>query len=222
MERQRTEVADIDRSLYDITAIRISIDEGPHARDRDRDLPPQGRARLDARLPPEVARDLPLDARPHLGALHRRARHGPHRHLREAQHRPGRHLGRGARRHQEHLRAPGHPRGRAQLPSPAWVPSTTRNSSTTTCRTPPPRWGSSTRASRRRSTSPSGRSSSGAGSWTLIPPKGPQVRRAPRRGVVGRVVRLRARRHQARLPAAELLPPQRQGRGAVRAHAHHR
>ena len=45
---------------------------------------------------------------------------------------------------------------------------------------------------------------------------------AARRRVVWRLVRLRTEGRQARLPAAELLPPERRGRGSVRAHAHHR
>ena len=50
----------------------------------------------------------------------------------------------------------------------------------------------------------------------------PQVRRAPRRGVERRLVRLRAEGREAGLPPAKLLPPEREGRRTVRAHADHR
>ena len=51
---------------------------------------------------------------------------------------------------------------------------------------------------------------------TLIPPTDHKFAgRAALRRVVGRLVCLRARRRDAALPAAELLPPQRRGRGPV-------
>ena len=56
----------------------------------------------------------------------------------------------------------------------------------------------------------------------LVTPARPQVRGAARRGVVGRLVRVCAEGRAGLHPAAVLFPPQRQGRGSVRAYAHHR
>ena len=106
MTKNRTEVADIDRSLYDFT------------------YGEEGFERLDAGITPDIVREISakkdepqwmLDLRlksleifnrfpdPTVGALHRGPGHGQHRHLRQAQHRPKARLGVGARRHQEHL-----------------------------------------------------------------------------------------------------------------------
>ena len=49
----------------------------------------------------------------------------------------------------------------------------------------------------------------------LVTPHGSQVRRAARRGLVGRLVRLCAQGRAGGDPAAVLFPPQRPGRGPV-------
>ena len=117
-----------------------------------------------------------------------------------------------------HLRAPGHPRGRAQLPSPASARSTTPSLSTTTCRTPPPRWASCTPVSRRPCRSPEWEEIIRSKLMTLIPAAPTTSSRRCNGAVVRRLLLSTCRRRQAGLPAAELLPPQRQGRRPVRAH----
>ena len=105
MTKNRTEVADIDRSLYDFT------------------YGEEGFERLDAGITPDIVREISakkdepqwmLDLRlksleifnrfpTRRGAPPSRAWTWTHRHLRQAQHRPKARLGVGARRHQEHL-----------------------------------------------------------------------------------------------------------------------
>ena len=82
-------------------------------------------------------------------------------------------------------------------------------------------WGSSIPASRRRCASEVGGAHPGE-VHDAHPAHRPQVRRAPRRGVERRLVRLRAEGREAGLPPAKLLPPEREGRRTVRAHADHR
>ena len=100
MAKKRTEVADIDRSLYDFKDSEEGFER------LDAGLTPEIVTEISQRKdepawmldsPPEVARDLQLHAEPHVGAVDRRPGHGPHRHLREAQHRPEGRLGLRAR-----------------------------------------------------------------------------------------------------------------------------
>ena len=80
------------------------------------DLGAQGRARVDARLPPQGVRDLPQEADARLGRRPLRHRLREHLLLPQAGRAERAHLGRRPRGHQEHVRAPRHPAGRAQVP----------------------------------------------------------------------------------------------------------
>ena len=128
-------------------------------------------------------------------------------------------LGRGPRRHQEDLRPPRHPRGRARLPGRC------RGAVRVRGRLPPdprgPREGGrglprhGLRAARVR-----GHRARALGDGD--PAQRQQAGGAQLRRVVGRLVRLRAEGRQGRDAAAGLLPDQHREHGAVRAHADHR
>ena len=90
---------------------------GPRRGRRARDLGAQGRAAVDARLPPQGVRDLPPQADARRGAATSPASTSRtiFYYLKPSEEN-ARTLGRRPRGHQEHVRAPGHPRGRAQVP----------------------------------------------------------------------------------------------------------
>ena len=194
--------------------------QGPDARARREDLRVQGRAAVDARLPPEVAGPLPRPPDADLGLADAgRGRLRRHPLLRARLRALRALLGRRARGRQEDLRPPRHPRGRAQ------VPGRRRRAVRVRVRLPPGQRaargagrhvhghghrapgarGPRARVHRRRSSRPTTTSS-----------------RAQQRGLVGRLVRLRAAGRPRRDAAAGLLPHQHGEHGPVRADDHHR
>ena len=177
---------------------------------------------MDAGHAPEGARDLPGQADgSQLGTEHRRARHGPHLHVRQPQDEAGQGLERRPRRHQGHVRAPRHPRGRARVPRGRRCAVRLRD------RVPQHARGGR-EAGRRlhhdrgRAPRPQVGARRARVLWHAHPAHRPQVRGAALRRVVRRLVRVRSQGRAPGLPAPELLPPQRPGRRPVRAHAHHR
>ncbi len=174
---------------------------------------------MDARLPPQGLRPLRVPPDPAVGR-----RPGPDRlerhpllrpRLREEQPR----LVRGPRGHQEHLRPPGHPRGRAQ------VPVRRRRAVRVRGRLPPGE--REARGPGRDLHRHGHRPSRARGPGPRVlgddhPAQRQQARGAELRGLVGRLVRLRPRRRQGRHAAPGLLPDQHREHGPVRADADHR
>ena len=133
--------------------------------------------------------------------------------------RAGRRVGRAARLGQEHLREAGHPRGRAQVPRRRHRPVRVRG------RLPPQPGGPRAPGRHLHRHGHGAARAPRAGQAVLRhdhPAERQQVRRAQHRGVVGRVVHLRAAGRRGRDAAAGLLPHQRREHGPVRAHADHR
>ena len=194
--------------------------KGLERRHRPRDVVDEGRARLDARLPPASRykhferADAQLGRR-HVGDLLRR-----HLLLHQAHRRSGRRLGRAARLGQEHLREAGHPRGRAQVPRRRHRPVRVRG------RLPPQPGGPRGpgrhlhRHGHRAARAPRARQAvlrhdHPARTTTSSP-------RSTRPVWSRRLVHLRAAGRERRDAAAGLLPHQRREHGPVRAHADHR
>ena len=200
--------------------LRLQGEEGPRPRGRRKHLRAQGRAGLDARVPPEGARALrgPPDAR--VGRRpHGRDRLPEHPLLRARVREAGPDLGRGPRRHQEHVRQARHPRGRAE------VPGRCRRAVRVRGRLPPdPRGpreagrdlqGHGHRPARAR----------GPRARVLLhrdPGQRQQARGAQLGRLVGRLVRLRPAGRARRDAAPGLLPHQHREHGPVRADADHR
>ena len=162
---------------------------------------------------------------PHLRPVDRRARHGPHRHLREArdtdQQAPA---GTTCPRTSRTPSSAWASRRPSAATSPAWARSTTRSSCTTPCRS------HGLEAGHRLLGYRGGAAGAHAGRapireqfMTLIPPTDHKFAAAARRGVVGRLVRLRAgRRASSTIPLQSYFRLNATRRGPVRAHAHHR
>ena len=128
-------------------------------------------------------------------------------------------LERGPRGHQEHLRPPGHPRGRAQVPLRRRRPVRVRG------RLPPGERearGPGRDLHRHGHRAPRARGPRPRALGDGHPAKRQQARRAELGRLVGRLVRLRPGRRQGRDAAAGLLPDQHREHGPVRAHADHR
>ena len=128
-------------------------------------------------------------------------------------------LGRGPRGHQEHLRQAGHPRGGAQVPLRRRRPVRVR------VRLPPGQ--REARGPGRDLHRHGHRPSRARGPRARVlgdgdPAERQQARGAQLRGLVRRLVRLRAAGRQGRDAAAGLLPDQHREHGPVRAHADHR
>ncbi len=143
-----------------------------------------------------------------------------HQVLRALHREAGRHLGGPARGHQEHLRQAGHPGGREGPPG-----RRCRRAVRVRGRLPPdPRGpGGAGRHLPGHRHRPARAPGAVRGVLRLGHPGGrQQVLRAELRGVVGRVVHLRAAGRARRHPAAGLLPDQHREHGPVRAHADHR
>ena len=143
-----------------------------------------------------------------------------HQVLRPLHREAGADLGRPSRGHPQHLREAGHPRGRAQAPRLG-------------CRRPVRVRGRvplDQRGARGQGRHLHGHRHGAARAPRVLrrvlrhghPGRRQQVRRAQHRGVVGRLVRLRAEGRARRDPAAGLLPHQHREHGPVRAHADHR
>ena len=175
---------------------------------------------MDARLPPQGARPLPRPPAAHLGladAGRGRLRQHP---LLRARLRARRALvGRRPRGRQEDLRPPRHPRGRAQVPLRRRRPVRVRG------RLPPGARGP--REAGRDLHGHGHRPARARGPRARVlrddhPAQRQQARGAEHRGVVGRLVRLRAAGRARRDAAAGLLPHQHREHGPVRADADHR
>ena len=201
------------------TGYAYKAPKGLSPRGRRGDLRVQGRAAVDARLPPQGLRALRGPPDPAVGRQPGPDRLRGHPLLRarlgEAQPR----LGRGPRRHQEHLRPARHPRGRAQVPLRRRRPVRVRG------RLPPgerePR--EAGRDLHRHGHRPA--RARGPGARVLgdgHPAQRQQARRAQLGRLVGRLVRLRPAGRHGRDAAAGLLPDQHREHGPVRAHADHR
>ncbi len=129
-------------------------------------------------------------------------------------------LGRPARRHQEHLREARHPRGRAPAPR-----RRRRRPVRVRGGLPPDQRGARAPGRHLHGHRHGAARAPGVLRGVLRhrhPVRRQQVRRAEHRGVVGRLVRLRAAGRARRDPAAGLLPHQHREHGPVRAHADHR
>ena len=170
--------------------------------------------RLKALRPVRAQADADLGRRP---VRHRLRQHQVLRPLdREA----GRDLGRPARRHQEHLRPAGHPGGGEAAPG-----RRRRRAVRVRGRLPPDPRGP--RGAGRHLPGHRHRAARAPGALRGVlrlghPGRRQQVLRAEHRGVVGRLVHLRAAGRARRHPAAGLLPDQHREHGPVRAHADHR
>ncbi len=146
MTKNRTEVADIDRSLYDFRYgeegfERLTPASRPISCARSA---PKGRAAVDARPALKVPRDLQPLPGSDVGPLHRGPGHGSHRDLRRPT--PTKSIDWESvpddiKDTFERLGIPEAERSYLAGVGAQYDPS----SSTTTCRTPPPRWASSTR-----------------------------------------------------------------------------
>ena len=199
--------------------LRLQSPEGPFAGGRRIDLRVQGRAAVDARLPPEGARPLLLPPDPDLGRQPRPDRLRRHPLLRPRLRKEQPRLERGAGGHQEHLRPARHPRGRAQIPLRGRRPVRVGG------RLPP---GQREARGTGRDLHRHGHGAARArGHRARVlgdrdPPQRQQTGGAQLRGLVGRLLRLRAGRGQGRDAAAGLLPDQHREHGPVRADADHR
>ena len=194
--------------------------EGPDPRARREDLRVQGRAAVDARVPPEGARPLPRAADAHVGQpVPGRGRLRQHPLLRARVRARRALMGRRPRGRQEHLRPARHPGGGAQ------VPRRRRRAVRVRGRLPPDQ----------RGAREAGRDLHGHGHGAARarghrprvlrhdhPGQRQQARRAQLGRLVGRLVRLRAAGRARRDAAAGLLPDQHREHGPVRAHADHR
>ena len=175
---------------------------------------------MDARVPPEGARLLPRTAAAHVGladAGRRRLRQHPL--LRARVREVLAHVGRRPGRHQEDVRPPGHPRGRAQVPLRRRRPVRVRG------RLPPGARGPREAGHRLHGHGLGPARARGPGPRVLRvdhPRQRQQARRAQLRRLVGRLVRLRAAGRARRDAAAGLLPDQHREHGPVRADADHR
>ncbi len=178
------------------------------------------RRAVDARLPPQRAQALREEAD---DAVVRRAhaRPGLQRHLllHQAHREPGRPVGGPARRDQEHLRAPGHPRGRAQVPGRRHRPVRIRGRLSPQPRGPRAPGRAVLRHGHRGARVPRPRAQVLRHDH---PAQRQQVRRAQLGGVERGVVHLRAAGGQRRPAPAGLLPDQHREHGPVRAHPDHR
>ena len=174
---------------------------------------------MDARVPAQGAR--PLHAAPHadLGRQPRPDRLRQHPLLRPRLGEEQPQLGRGPRGHQEHLRPARHPRGRAQVPLRGRRPVRVRG------RLPPGERGP--REAGRDLHGHGHRPARARGHRARVlghrdPAERQQAGGAQLGRLVGRLVRLRARRRQGRDAAPGLLPDQHREHGPVRAHPDHR
>ncbi len=129
-------------------------------------------------------------------------------------------LGGAARRHQEHLRPPGHPRGREAAPRRRCGRAVRVRGRLPQDPRGPRGAGRHLPGHRHRPARARGRSSGSTSARSSRP--GQQVLRAQHRGVVRRLVHLRAAGRARRDPAAGLLPDQHREHGPVRADADHR
>ena len=155
-----------------------------------------------------------------LGCRPVRHRLRQHQVLRPVDREAGRQLGRPARRHQEHLRPARHPRGGEAAPG-----RRRRRAVRVRGRLPPdPRGpGGAGRHLPRHRHRPARAPGALPGVLRLgHPGRRQQVRRAEHRGLVRRLVHLRAEGRARRDPAAGLLPDQHREHGPVRADADHR
>ena len=128
-------------------------------------------------------------------------------------------MGRRARRHQEDLRPARHPRSRAQV--------SLRRLGTVRVRGRLPQRHRGTRKRRRPLLRHGYRTQTVSRDRPEVPRhrypgRRQQVRRAQQRGVVGRLVRLRAQGRRSEDAAPSLFPDQHREHGPVRAHADHR
>ncbi len=200
--------------------LRLQAQEGPLRRDRSRDVGHEGRARLDARLPPEGAQAVHGQAH---GAVvrgqHARPRFRQHLLLREADRGSGAGLGRAARLHQVDLREAGHPRGGTEVPRRCDRPVRERGRL-------PPQPGRPRVPGRPVLRHGHGGARVPRAGEAMVrddhPPQRQQVRRTQLGGVVGRVVHLRPARGEGRHAAAGVLPDQHREHGPVRADLDHR
>ena len=185
-----------------------------------RHLRAEGRAGVDDEVPAQRAEALRAQADARV-VRQEHARHRLRRHLLlpQAHRGAGLRLGHAPREHAEDLREAGHPRGRAQVPRRGHRPVRVRGRVPQEPRGPR---GAGRSCSRAWTT----RSASTPSSCAVLrhghPARRQQVRRAQLRGVVGRLVHLRAAGRARRHAAAGVLPHQRGERGPVRAHADHR
>ena len=199
--------------------LRLQGPQGPLPRGRRVDLRVQGRARVDARVPPEGLRPLRAAPHPHLGRQPRPDRLERHPLLRPRLREEQPRLVRGPRGHQEHLRPPRHPRGRAQVPLRRRRPVRVRG------RLPPGE--REARGAGRDLHRHGHRPSRARGPGPRVlgddhPAQRQQAGGAQLGRLVGRLLRLRPRRRQGRDAAAGLLPDQHREHGPVRADADHR
>ena len=174
---------------------------------------------MDAGVPPQGARALhgPPDAA--VGRQPEPDRLGRHPLLRPRLRQEQPRLVRGPRGHQEHLRPARHPRGGAQVPRRRRRPVRVRG------RLPPGE--REARGPGRDLHRHGHRPARARGPRARVlgddhPAERQQAGRAQLGGVVGRLVRLRARRGQGRDAAPGLLPDQHREHGPVRADADHR
>ena len=206
--------------FHDPERLRLQGAQGPLPRGGRVDLRVQGRAAVDARVPAQGARALPRSGpTPQWGGNLEPDRLRQHPLLRPRLGDEQPRLVRGPRGHQEHLRPPRHPRGRAQVPLRRRRPVRVRG------RLPPGQRearGAGRDLHRHGHRPPRAR---GPGPRVLgddHPAERQQARGAQLGRLVGRLVRLRPRRRLGRDAAAGLLPDQHREHGPVRADADHR
>ncbi len=191
------------------------------ARARRRHLRAQERAGLDAEVPPQVARLLHRAPDAHMGrdAVADRDRLRQHLLLHQADRESGQLVGGPARGHQGHLGQARHPGGGEE------VPRRRRRAVRERGRLPQAA-GEPRRAGRdlprHGHGAPRARGHLQAVLRDDHPAERQQVRGAEQRGVVRRLVHLRAEGRSHRVAAPGLLPHQRGEHGPVRAHADHR
>ena len=187
---------------------------------RPRHLRPQERAGLDAADAPEGPEAVPPQADADLGQRPDGHRLREHQVLREVHREAGHLLGGPARRHQEHVRPARHPGGGEAAPRRG-----RRRAVRVRGRLPPdPRGpgGEGRHLPRHRHRAARARGPVPRVLRLRDPARRQQVRLAEHRGVVRRLVHLRAAGREGGHPAAGLLPDQHREHGPVRADADHR
>ncbi len=200
----------------------VHVGTRPQRRRDPRDVEDEERAAVDARLPSRRLPPLPRAREPVVGRQPRAARRDRLRQyplLRPCHGQGLDELGRRPGVHQEHLRQAGHPGGGAE------VPRRRRRAVRLRGRLPQHPRGPREAGRALPRHGPGARGAPGDRRGVLRhdhPARRQQVRRAELRGVVRRLVHLRAEGREGRHPAPGLLPHQHREHGPVRADADHR